>query len=159
MKVSDESNPVLAFIDTFQNWNSNLFDSDVLYDVLDRQFTGGYCYHFAVILKSVFNRGTICYTWPFSHIVWKDDDNRMYDFNGEYSGEAEYFIPFDWIKQHYPSFANDFIHYGIESNEIKSPDQDRDMKRAIGKAWSKDQGIHYDTNIDEYFFGFHETDS
>lgn len=158
MKSSDNKNTVIAFLETFRTWNDDQFDPDILYDVLDRQFTGGYCYHFAIILKTVFNRGTICYTWPFSHIVWKDDDGKMYDFNGEYSGEAEYFIPFDWLMEHYPDFAKDFIHSEVDSKSTLNAMQLRDAKREIGKLWCKDQNFHYDTNVDAYFFGLPETD-
>ena len=45
-------------------------------------FTAGYCYYFAVMLKAAFDRGHICVAAPFGHIVWVDENDIAYDYNG-----------------------------------------------------------------------------
>ncbi len=64
-------------------------------------FTAGYCYHFAVILKNVFNRGKICLHKDHSHIVWVDDINNMnipYDIDGMYY-DLDELIPIEELSE------------------------------------------------------------
>lgn len=56
-------------------------------------FRSGYCYYFAHMLRTAFNRGTVCWAAPFGHIVWLDDDETPYDVEGLYFGEATDFVP------------------------------------------------------------------
>lgn len=76
-------------------------------------FHAGYCYYFAVILKTAFQRGEICWAAPFGHMVWQDIDGMVYDIEGVYDGEAEYFIPYQMIG----NGICDFMHVpGLEYN-------------------------------------------
>lgn len=78
---------VLGFIDNF--YNSFRGNQEHLRSL----FRSGYCWHFAHVLKSTFNRGEVCWTAPFGHFVWLDIDNIPYDIEGIYFGDAEYFVP------------------------------------------------------------------
>lgn len=74
-------------------------------EIILNQFRSGYCYHFANILKTTFERGDICWAAPFGHIVWRDDNfDNVYDIEGVYTGEAELFIPISFIE----NAVNDF---------------------------------------------------
>ena len=45
-------------------------------------FASGFCYYFATMLKTAFNRGTVCWHRNHGHIVWVDDNNIAYDIGG-----------------------------------------------------------------------------
>lgn len=53
-------------------------DTESIYQL----FACGYCYYFAIILKTAFNRGDIVWHKGFSHIMWRDTDNIVYDIGG-----------------------------------------------------------------------------
>lgn len=55
-------------------------------------FGSGYCYYFAVMLKTAFKRGRIMVAAPYSHIVWEDDDGCTYDTDG-ICREWDYLVP------------------------------------------------------------------
>lgn len=63
------------------------------WEVIRATFRGGYCYHFAAILKHIFKRGEICWAAPFGHLVWVDDNGVPYDVEGVNFGEQIYNIP------------------------------------------------------------------
>lgn len=62
---------ILRFIGRFREENPDL----------ERIFTMGYCYYFAVILRDAFG-GAIYLSPETSHIVWSDDQNLYYDITG-----------------------------------------------------------------------------
>lgn len=65
------SRSVLKFIGRFREENPDL----------ERIFTKGYCYYFAVMLQDAFGGGI--YLSPESnHIVWSEDQNLYYDITG-----------------------------------------------------------------------------
>lgn len=74
-------------------------DDHCLYD----KFNNGYCFHFANMLKTTFDRGGLCLTYPYSHFVWMDDDGLAYDINGVYVKEAHdddiEYIPIDMMNK------------------------------------------------------------
>ena len=49
------------------------------------QFMVGYCYYFAHILRTAFNRGDVCWVVGDSHIVWVDTDGIAYDADGVFN--------------------------------------------------------------------------
>lgn len=59
-------------------------------------FMNGYCWHFAHILKSTFNRGKVCWN-TFSHFVWLDDTGIAYDIEGIYEGDNPYYVPEEFL--------------------------------------------------------------
>lgn len=81
-------------------------------------FRCGYCYYFAVMLKTAFPDGEICWAAPFGHIVFVYQ-NIPYDIEGVYWGEEEEFIPICWLKDG----ILDFMHipekaYNMTEQEI-----------------------------------------
>ena len=78
-------------------------DMENFQEVLIANFVGGYCLMFARILQMTFNnRGTIGLMYPYSHVVWKDRDNILWDIRGRYrdDGEDSYpsiFIPISYV--------------------------------------------------------------
>lgn len=87
---------VLQFIYNFNNMQYNSSDkkkSDIIIEGIYNQFANGYCYYFASILKTAFNRGEICIAAPFGHIVWVDENNVPYDICGCNDSECDFYIP------------------------------------------------------------------
>lgn len=81
-------------------------------------FRAGYCYYFAVMLKTAFPEGEICWAAPFGHIIFLYH-NIPYDIEGVYWGEADEFIPIYWLKDG----ILDFMHipgkeYNMTEQEI-----------------------------------------
>lgn len=63
------------------------FIADILFyqpvnDNIYNLFASGYCYYFAVMLKTAFDRGEICWHRCHGHIVWLDTDGTAYDIGG-----------------------------------------------------------------------------
>ena len=89
--VKTKDNPVLVFIKRFHDiaTEGDMKSNWVLYNA----FQNGYCWYFAHMLQSAFERGTVCLCAPFGHFVWEDIDEVKYDISGVYCGEAYYFIP------------------------------------------------------------------
>lgn len=92
-KLHDEDNhheEVLGFIDEIikqaELRNNPKIDLNAL-------FADDYCFHFANVLKSVFKRGELYICSPCGDVVWRDEDNRYYNFNGEYKNKEVTFIP------------------------------------------------------------------
>ena len=71
------------------------FIADILYDPRNHDdslrsfFRAGYCYYFAVMLKTAFGGGTICQTEPYGHLVWVDEKGCAYDIEGAYLPEEQ----------------------------------------------------------------------
>lgn len=57
---------VLQFIADFACHTATNGDE---YEILRSTFRNGYCYYFARILKTAFNRGEVCWAAPFGHFV------------------------------------------------------------------------------------------
>lgn len=47
-----------------------------------RDYDYKYSYHFAKLLKSIFDRGTVCYSTCYNKFVWCDDDGLSYCVKG-----------------------------------------------------------------------------
>lgn len=90
MKASED---VANFITDFLN-HSN---SKIGVNILHQQFAAGYCYYFAVMLKTAFNRGEVCWCAPYGHICWVDEDGTPYDIYGICISEADHFVPVSFL--------------------------------------------------------------
>lgn len=90
MKASED---VVSFISNFLNHTKD----KTAISILQQQFAAGYCYYFAVMLKSAFNRGEVCWCAPYGHLCWVDDDGVPYDIYGICISEADYFIPVSFL--------------------------------------------------------------
>lgn len=75
-------------------------------DVIEKQFADGYCYHFAIILKNIFNRGEIVWAAPYGHIMWKDIDGVPYDIYGKFGSEYDYLIPISFLGEDLKDFTH-----------------------------------------------------
>lgn len=101
--VEKQDDEVIRFIDRFY---VNAGDDVERREALRYQFRAGYCYYFAVILKTAFKRGEICWCAPFGHFCWVDVNGYPYDCEGYYYGEVDYLIP-----EHFLGEAiYDFLH-------------------------------------------------
>ena len=85
-------------------------------------FLSGYCYYFANILKEAFNRGTIVWAAPYSHICWMDINDNVYDADGlRNDHEVELYVPASYFSE---KDLADFKHvnaYHIGKEEISDP--------------------------------------
>lgn len=62
---------ILLFIADFLYVNAVLNnDARTKSGIMTKQFSAGYCYYFAAILKAAFNYGEIGWAAPLDHIVW-----------------------------------------------------------------------------------------
>ncbi|MBR1987903.1 MAG: hypothetical protein IKA36_02565, partial [Clostridia bacterium] len=111
----NEDNEVIRFINRFYDINNNSLDDQ---EVLRRQFRAGYCYYFAVMLKTAFNRGEICWCAPFGHMCWVDTDGTPYDCEGVYDGEAVYLIPEHYLGESIKDFMHTDEVYDISRDEV-----------------------------------------
>ena len=139
-----KSNPkVLEFIDDFLNRCTN---SPEERKVLRDTFMNGYCYYFAVILKTAFDRGEVCWVAPHGHIAWVDVNGCPYDIEGVCATEAQYFIPVSYMGW----AISDFMHVNNELYHITSEDQLRFIRQ-----YEDDMGLphadlsYYDLNEDD----------
>lgn len=85
---------VLQFITDFTCHSAS---SEAEYEIIRHTFRAGYCWHFAHILKDTFKRGEVCWTAPFGHFVWVDDNGVPYDVEGVNFGEQAYNIPESYL--------------------------------------------------------------
>lgn len=70
---------ILKFI-----WNFVTHDKNIeSFRVIEHQFTTGYCYHFALIMKNMFG-GKIVWHKGRKHILWQDRNKVVYDIRGVY---------------------------------------------------------------------------
>lgn len=107
---------VLEFIKNFRTSNS------IREEVLEDTFMRGYCYYFANILKTAFERGYIAVTAPYGHIVWVDNEIG-FDING-ISTSSGTFIPIEHLGRH----ISDFKHVPGEDSVVTI---ERDIQQII----------------------------
>lgn len=120
---------------------------DELAEHIRYHFRSGYCWHFAQMLKATFNRGIICWTAPFGHIVWYDNKtDDYYDIEGRYNGEARYMIPERYLGE----YANAYRHISKEYDEKYSP-KDKEILIKIMKHYCRTNQIEYDNSVEVYF--------
>lgn len=104
-KLREEDNhqeEVFKFTEDFiAHAEMNDIDSKNIRDL----FMAGYCYHFAHMLKAAFNRGEVYICAPYGHVVWRDVDNRYYDFDGEYVNHSATYVPVSDPDSHWQDFA------------------------------------------------------
>jgi hypothetical protein len=109
------------------------------------KFRNGYCYYFAKMLQTTYNRGAVCLTAPFGHFVWFDSiDNKAYDIEGIYEmkdHDAYYLIP----ERYLGNFVNDFMpnRKGLIA-ATKS-----DIIHII-KTYCNDTGLKYYKELEKY---------
>ena len=94
---------VLGFIYEFLYHTCNSEEDAELTRV---KFRAGYCYYFAVMLKTAFNRGEIVWCAPYGHIAWQDENGIVYDIEGVNYSDCEYYIPVSYIEEGLKDFKH-----------------------------------------------------
>lgn len=84
---TDEEIEEFISIFKFYQFNNKVKDRDIkvylnVPRIVSDQFVNGYCYHFANMLKHIFNKGKVIYLFPYEHFVWYYK-GRYYDCSGE----------------------------------------------------------------------------
>jgi hypothetical protein len=110
-----------------------------------KQYSAGYCWHFAHMLQSVFRRGEVCWAAPFGHMIWLDSDNTAYDIEGKFQREARYLIPEYYLS----NFITEFMHIRGMNDPIGKPSTREDLIQ-IMKTYCKTTGNEYDPNVERY---------
>lgn len=102
------------------------FIADIVYhsgdgkptETITHLFTAGYCYYFALMLQTAFQRGTICYAYYEGHIVWLDGTSQEKDIAYDIWGvnkRWEYLIPIEKIR----NGIWDFMHVSGKQSEME----------------------------------------
>ena len=102
-REEDADETVLGFIYDFAHHKAT---TDKEYEQIRSLFMDGYCYYFAVMLETAFDRGVICWCAPFGHFVWVDENGVPYDIEGVSTSEANYYIPEDFIQEGLDDFKH-----------------------------------------------------
>lgn len=126
---------VLDFINNFKN------HSNVPY-YIERLFRSGYCYYFAEILKSAFNRGELCWCAPLGHIIWMDIDRIPYDIEGINQSDCLAYIPIKYMGD----AINDFKRTDKCFNASKN-----DIIQIIQKYYKDNNKIFNESDLNYYF--------
>lgn len=109
------SGQVIGFINDFLGYQEDAEAARVLQD----QFRSGYCYHFALMLKGLFDRGQVVWLAPYEQIGWQDDDGVVYTVGGVYQDDGEP-IPVSWLGDAIKDFSHiSGEHFGASSEYIQ----------------------------------------
>ena len=109
------SGQVIGFINDFLSYQEDAEAAHALQD----QFRSGYCYHFALMLKGLFDRGQVVWLAPYEQIGWQDDDGVVYTVGGVYQDDGEP-IPVSWLGDAIRDFAHiSGEHFGASNEYIQ----------------------------------------
>lgn len=142
-------NEVEKFILKFRGDTGDRISDDKRDEVVNltvNKYTNGYCYYFAKILQAAFRRGDVVILAPYSHLVWRDVDGKLYDINGEVNErdyeEFECQIEEEYLGDH----LRNFLHRdGYTCNTTKE-----DIKQLIKEAKARNKnksGQYVDTTV------------
>lgn len=105
-KNPDADKKVLQFIaEILYNSVPNI-GLDLSCEAVRFTFRAGYCYYFALMLKEAFQRGEICQTYPYSHVVWVDTDGTPYDIEGINESPCSEYIPIHYLGEAVVNFKH-----------------------------------------------------
>lgn len=139
-KISTYTNQqitILGFIDRFSTF-FHLWGIEKSEEFRDL-FRAGYCWHFAKMLQTTFNRGTVCITFPIGHFIWLDTDGSAYDIDGFDITEHYYYIPEEYLGSELDAFKH-------ISNLYVSNATNEDLLK-IAKKYCKDNNIEIDPKL------------
>lgn len=109
------SGQVIGFINDFLSYQEDAEAAHALQD----QFRSGYCYHFALMLKGLFDRGQVVWLAPYEQIGWQDDDGVVYTVGGVYQDDGEP-IPVSWLGDAIKDFSHiSGEHFGASNEYIQ----------------------------------------
>lgn len=141
--IADNSNEVLYFILRFETEVSDRYPNTWYHNKFLMKFnyfrtkwemlwlsilgidTAGFCYHFAMILKTTFKRGKIVWVCPKNHFAFLDDDGILYDYLGAYRYNWIYLIPED--EMDYDKFIRTYLRL-----PLRDPKSSQLSKDAFG---------------------------
>lgn len=112
---------------------------------LKSHYEAGYCWHFAHMLKNVFERGEVCWAAPFSHFCFVDNDGVAYDGGGRYSGEALYMIPENYCGKYIEAFKH------IKGKRIV--EASREDLISVVKIYCDDEATTYNSKLEKFLQG------
>lgn len=120
-------NEVEKFILKFRGDTEDHISDDKRDEVVNftvNKYTNRYCYYFAKILQGAFQRGDVVILAPYSHLVWRDVDGKLYDINGEVSErdyeEFECQIEEEYLGDHLRNFLHrDGYTFNTTKEDIK----------------------------------------
>lgn len=114
----DKNNEVINFINGFIEKAEQL---GINCDKFCQVFSSGYCLYFANMLKFAFDRGDVYILAPIGHVVWMDDDGKMYDIWGERDhGDEEALVPISDSDSHVQDFKHiNNVGPGITKEELQ----------------------------------------
>lgn len=90
-------------------------------DTIRHLFHNGYCYYFAHMLKSAFQRGIVCYAYYEGHFVWLDGTSESKDIAYDIDGVNrmwEHLIPEEKLKDG----IWDFKHVPDKQSNMTDPE-------------------------------------
>ncbi len=90
-------------------WDYRSEEAAIGKEALRRTYRAGYCWHFAMMLQNVFQRGTVCLVAPIAHCVWVDVDGTAYDCEGVYfdcDGTDRVYVPCCELNDYGQSFKH-----------------------------------------------------
>lgn len=109
-------NDILEFIDNFRTREVGYTEDAE--ECVRHLFRSGYCYYFAKILAAAYPGGNVCLAYPFGHFVYYYN-GKAYDIEGEYDGEAEAFVPEEFMTK---DMLLDFMH--LPNNPGSAPSKE-----------------------------------
>lgn len=87
---------ILDFISRF-TYKIQIRDINTI-DDFQNVFGAGYCWHFAHLLKNIFDGGEVCLAVPLYHFVWVYD-NIAYDIYGQCNSMLKLYIPESYLTE------------------------------------------------------------
>lgn len=137
IKYANQQVTVLNFINRFSTF-FNLWECEKS-EEFRKLFRMGYCWHFAKMLQTTFNRGTVCVAFPLGHFVWLDSDGTAYDIDGFDISEHYYYIPEEYLGDELINFKH------IPGKRI--PDATKEDLLKIAREYCTDNNIEMDPKL------------
>lgn len=136
-KYTNQQITILGFIDRFSTF-FHLWEIEKSEEFRDL-FRAGYCWHFAKMLQTTFNRGTVCITFPIGHFIWLDTDGSAYDIDGFDITEHYYYVPEEYLGRELDAFKH--------IPNLYVPDATNEDLLKIAKKYCKDNNIEIDPKL------------
>jgi len=130
-----------CFIEKFVTWQGA--DEDQM-EFIRSRFMAGFCWHFAHMLQTTFDRGTVVWAAPFGHICFQDTNGKVYDIEGRRDtkdDETYYYISESYLKDKVNDFKHTDMSYDASAKELID----------ICKRYCLDTGVKYDPSIESYY--------
>lgn len=137
----EEMDDIEKFIERFVTWQG--IDENQM-EAIRARFMAGFCWHFAHMLQTTFDRGTVVWAAPFGHICFQDTNGKVYDIEGRRDikdDETYYYIPESYLKDMVNDFKHTDMSYDASAEELID----------ICKRYCQDTGVKYEPSIESYY--------